>query len=210
MSLSSTQRVAALALACSLAIALPASARQYLNSDSTISDGVKIETGTAGSPVGSTNPLTTGGVTTTVCVTPTITASTYAVKQPIGGLLTFANAFRASPGTGILQNITVTSKSVQTAGLTFYPFATAPTTSAFTDHTTAAIAAVDVASERAPIPLATAYSDLGTHTAWGAYGIGQAHAAGAANFYGVLVAQATTAAFASTSDVQVCATFLQD
>ena len=197
-------------VALTTVFATPSFAKQYLNTDGTQTDGVRVEYGAGGSPVDTTNPLPVGGRTVSVCVTPTITASTYAIKQAIGGLITFPNAFRTATGSGILQDVVVTSKSVQTVGLTFYPFDTNPTASTLTDHATAAIAAADVGRVRTPTALNTAYSDLGTHTVWGAYGLGQAFAPGATTLYGVLVAQGTTAAFASTSDIQICAKVLQD
>lgn len=154
------------------------------------------------------------GVTRTVCVVPTITASTYTNVQPIGGLLTFSGAL-GSLGSGVLQSVSVTSKSLQTASLTFYPLIANPTASTLADHGTAAINTADVQKVRTPVLLTGPLSGLGTHTIWGAVSLGQAiSVAPVANqnvttLYGVLLPQATTAAFALL-DVQVCVQVMGD
>ena len=151
-----------------------------------------------------------GGLTKPVCVIPTMTASTYAVKQPIGGVLSFANAF-GSGTTGTIESIAINSKTVQTVGLTFYPMISAPGTPGnLGDHATANITGADAFLVRAPTQFNNPLSDLGTHTAWGVTGLGQTIGATSSTLYGVLVAQATTAAFGSTSDIEICVKVLSD
>lgn len=155
------------------------------------------------------------GVTRERCVVPTITASTYTNVQPVGGLLTFPALF-GDLGSGVLQSVTVTSKSVQTAGLNFYPITSNPVASGFLDHTNAAINAADVIRVRPVISMGTPLSGLGTHTVWGAQGIGQAISVGANTtgsplnpLYGILLPSATTGSFA-VGDVQICVQILGD
>ncbi|WP_036291577.1 hypothetical protein [Methylosinus sp. PW1] len=144
------------------------------------------------------------GLTRVVCVTPTITASTYSANYPIGGVLTFANVF-GSLNRGMIHTIVVTSKTAQTAALLAFPFSAAPGTPAqLADHAAANIAAADVQYVRAPISLASPYSNLGTMTVWGADGVGKLFQSADSSLRLVLVATASTSAFGSTSDVQVC------
>lgn len=161
-----------------------------------------------------TTPDTTNrvsaGTINSVCVTPTITANTYSAGQEVGGLMTFANAFNTS-GRGIIQSIAVDSKTKQTAGtLRLYTFVGNPSNSTWTDRGTPAINAADVFKVRTPIDLPTPYYDLGTHTVWGAFGVGQAINAGSTSLYAVLVATSALSAFGSTSDIQVCIKTLAD
>lgn len=161
-------------------------------------------------PTGTNNLGNVGGKTVSITVTPTVTASNaYGVNYVVGGLLTFANAF-TSKGSGILQSVTVTIAKVETNGFTFFPFNANPSNTTWTDAAVAAINAADVAKVRGPVYLST-NSQLGTHTVLSAVGLGQAMAPGATSLYGVLIASAAlTNQFASTSDVTVTVTILQD
>lgn len=151
-----------------------------------------------------------GGKTTTVCTTPTVTATnSYGTNYVVGGKLTFSNIF-TSTGTGILQGVVVTIAKVETSGFTFFPFASDPSASTWTDAAVANINATDIPKQRAPISL-TANSQLGTTTIVSASGIGQPWNAGGTSGYGILLANAAlTNQFASTSDVQVCVQVLSD
>lgn len=167
-------------------------------------------TGMVGLNAGTNNVGNVGGKTVTVCVTPTVTASNnYGTNYVVGGLLTFANAFTAT-GSGIIQSVNVNIKKVETNGFTFYPFASNPSNTTWTDAAVAAINANDVFAVRPAIQL-SASSQLGTQTTLSAVGLGQAASTGATTLYGVLIANAAlTNQFSSTSDVQVCVTVLQD
>lgn len=151
-----------------------------------------------------------GGKTVSVTVTPTVTASNaYGTNYVVGGLLTFSNAF-TSTGTGILQDVVVTIKKVETSGFTFVPFNSNPSNTTWTDAAVAAINAADVAAVREPVTL-TAFSGLGTHTVAYASGLGIAMAPSSTTLYGVLLANAAlTNNFGSTSDVTVTVKILQD
>lgn len=151
-----------------------------------------------------------GGKTIRVCVTPTVTASnSYGINYVVGGLLTFSNAF-TSTGSGILQGISVNVKKVESNGFTFYPFNANPSSTTWTDAAVANINSADVQNVLPPISLAP-NNQLGTHTNASAVGLGQPVAPGSTTLYGVLLANAAlTNQLSTTSDVQVCATMLDD
>lgn len=155
------------------------------------------------------NAKVNAGNTVTVCVTPTVTAANaYGTNYSMGGISTFTNMF-TSKQSGILQAVTVTIKKVETSGFTFVPFSALPA-NAMADAAAASINAADVFLVRNPIAL-SAYSGLGTHTVASAVGLGQAMASSTTSLYGILITSAAlTNNLGSTSDVNVCATVLQD
>lgn len=170
-------------------------------------NGVQVN---AALPAGQNAIGNVGGKTVSVTVTPTVTATNaYGTNYVVGGLLTFANAF-TSTGSGILQSVTVTIAKVETSGFTFFPFSANPSNSTWTDAAVANINSADVAKQRPPVALAQ-NSQLGTATVASATGIGEALSPGTTSLYGVLIANAAlTNQFASTSDVTVTVTVLQD
>jgi hypothetical protein len=129
--------------------------------------------------------------------TPVVTAGAYTAGQEAGPLMTFA---AGGAGSGILESIRVTCKSVQTTALKLYIFDSNPLNTTWTDKSTAAINAADIASLRGVFLLPSADSGLGTHTIWNLEGIGASFIA--ANLYGLLVVVGTPT-FASTSDITV-------
>lgn len=154
-----------------------------------------------------------GGLTKTVCVTPTVTNGTYAANVVVGGLLTFSNLF-TSTGHGVIQTVAMNFTTAQTVGFKLYPFRGSPTNaSTWTDHSAAAISgSTDIFLTDQPIQLANPDSGLSaTMTNYGAIGLGQAYnPAGTSGFF-VLVPTATTASLGGTASVvQVCVTVLQD
>lgn len=150
-----------------------------------------------------------GGKTGTVAVTPTITASSaYAAKNVVGGLITFSSALLTAQS-GIVQSVVLKCKSVQTAGFELYLFTSNPSNTTWTDKSAAAINAADVFSCEGPIPLTVADSNLGTCTYYLNPAVGLALNAGTTTLYGVLITTGTPT-FASTSDLQIQITLLQD
>lgn len=137
------------------------------------------------------------GRTSNPSITPTITAGAYTAGFEIGGLMTFAVG---GAGSGILESITVTCKSVQTTSLYLNIFDVNPTSSTWTDHTAPAINSADTFSLMASYLLGSPYSGLGTHTVWSLDAIGASFVG--PNLYGVLVA-VSTPTFASTTDIRV-------
>lgn len=177
------------------------------------------QTGTG--PGAPSNP-NVGGKTVSVCTGQngvpaiTVTASNaYGTNFVVGNnngagtALVFPNAFTAT-GSGILQDVVVTIKKVETSGFTFVPFNSNPSNTTWTDAAVANINAADVSAVREPVSLA-ANSQLGTHTVAYAAGLGQAMQPGITSLYGVLISNATLLNnFSSTSDVQVCVKVLDD
>src|SRR5437879_5507942 len=89
------------------------------------------------SPIGNV-----GNKTVAISITPAVTTgNAYGVNYVVGGLLTFPNAFTLT-GSGILQGVTVTTKTVETSGFTFIPFDSKPNITTWTD---AAVAAINAA-----------------------------------------------------------------
>jgi hypothetical protein len=168
------------------------------------SSGVPVPiTGTVTSSVGSA--VKTGSV----LVTPTVSTSAYVAGYEVGGLLTFSNAFAAA-ASGQLSSIYITTKDVQTAGFRLYVFKAAPSNSTWTDHAAPAINAADIPNLVGVYALASPDSGLGTVTIYNLDGIGKSIATGAGTtLYGVLVTTGTPT-FASTSDISINLSTIQD
>jgi hypothetical protein len=128
-------------------------------------------------------------------------SSAYTSGNVVGGLLTFTNALN-SVNQGVLQNIVVTSKSVQTAGLKLYVFSAMPSNTTFTDKTAPSINAADIDALVGVYTLGTADSGIGTATLYQLDGIGKAILGTSQNLYGVLVTTGTPT-LASTTDLKV-------
>jgi hypothetical protein len=137
------------------------------------------------------------GRTSNPSVTPGVTAGAYTAGQEAGGLMAFAVG---GAGSGILESIRVTCKSIQTTALKLYIFDTNPTNTTWTDKSTASINALDIPFLRGVFVLSGADSGLGTHTIWNLEAIGCSFVG--ANLYGVLVVVGTPT-FASTTDITV-------
>lgn len=151
-----------------------------------------------------------GGYTAQVSVTPTVTsASAYAAGNEVGGLLTFANAFRSVSLSGVVQSLHLQSKSVQTAGFKLYLFRSNPTATTWADKTTPAINATDIPNLIGVYTLANPDSGLGTVTIYNTDGIGKSVQAATTTLYGVLVTTGTPT-FTSTTDLNVVETSGQD
>jgi hypothetical protein len=148
-----------------------------------------------------------GGVTNEVCVTPTVTAGLYDAGNSVGGLITLPGAF-LSANTGMLQSIRLTFKSVQTAEFDVTFFSALPAT-AFADHAAPAIAAADATRVQPTIKLINNFSGLGTHTVYGSDSINRRVEEVGSSLYAVITTPGTPT-FASTSDVQLCASISQD
>jgi len=75
-----------------------------------------------------------GGNTTTVTVSPTVTAGAYHANDCIGGKLTLANAARAAAGSGLIYTLTVQDLAAQNAILEIYIFNADPSNGTYTDN----------------------------------------------------------------------------
>lgn len=144
------------------------------------------------------------GISTSVTVTPTVTAGTYATSKVIGGIMTFSSILPATPFGGVLNSITLRFKgSVQTVGFSVAIFTTSPS-GTFTDTNTAAIASGDTALLLGVYLLNAPSSVLGTHTIYNLDGIGKAIQGASANLFAVVVpTSGTTASLGSTTDMSL-------
>jgi hypothetical protein len=174
------------------------------------------------SPLRADAPVTAGGWTQEACTglggntALVVTASSaYTAGNEVGPPLTLTFARRNAPNnTGILQSVTLDSKSVQTAEFDVSFLIKAPTSPAvFVDKTTPAIAAADVFSVRGPVKLTNNFSGLGTHTVYNTDQIARATALQPTEPNYTITAIITTPGtptFTSTTDLQLCIGILQD
>lgn len=141
--------------------------------------------------------------------TPTVsTTPAYALKDAVGGLLTFANAVRASGGSGLLHAVQVVDKGQQMKDLELMLFdrsITAPTDNAVFDPTdtelTQSVGRVDLS--------AGYYSDFSDNSIATREGLGLEFVLNGTDLFGVLVARGTPT-FTSTTDIVVTLTIVQD
>lgn len=149
-----------------------------------------------------------GGKTAKVAVSPTVTASAYTTGNIVGGKITFSNALLTA-GSGILESISVKSKTTQTASFALAIFDSNPSNSTWTDKTAPAINAADLPFLVGIYSLSVSPISLGTGSVYNLNGIGQALNAGATTLYGILIVTGTPT-FGSTSDITVTLGLLQD
>lgn len=166
--------------------------------------------------------VTAGGWTDEACTGQgpntalTVTASSaYTAGNQVGGLLTlrFARPTSISPSpSGILQSVTLTSASVQTAEFDVSFFVQQPTASTWTDKVTPAIAAGDKIRVRYPVKLTNNFSGLGTHTVYNQDLIGRAVKLSpiTSNVIYAVITTPGTPTFTATTDLQLCVAMLQD
>ena len=147
--------------------------------------------------------------TSFVQVQPTVTATTYTTGYQVGGLMTFANALRAPTLSGVLQSISIVSKSVQTNTYAFYLFKNNPTNTTWTNNTAPSINAADLPYLVGVYSIPAGSSGLGTMTLSVLDNIGQGVVGIGTELYGVLVATGTPT-YASTSDLYVNLSVLKD
>ena len=164
----------------------------------------------AATPAGNNVIGNVGGKTTQVTVTPTVTiANNYGTNFCVGGLINLTGAL-TSTGTGMLQGITVTSKTTQTMGWTAFIFNANTTSTTWTDATVSAINSADINKARGPFvpPVST---QLGTGSVATLSGIGLPIAPGTTNVYAVVLSNGSlTNQFGTTSDVTYTFHFLPD
>ena len=149
-----------------------------------------------------------GGLTQEVCVTPSVTpAAAYTAGNIVGGLITLPNAL-LSANAAQLVSIRLTFKSAQISEFDVSLFSGLPVT-VFTDKTAPAIVAADTLLVQPSLKLTNNYSGLGTHTVYGADNINRGIVQSQPNVYAVVTTTGTPT-FTTNSDVQLCASFLQN
>lgn len=151
------------------------------------------------------------GNTVRICEAQTVTAGLYATGDLVGGKITFENAFRRGVYSGVLQDVIVTDAAAQGVNYELVVFNEDPSGTTFTNDAALDIADADL-TKIAVSPIAvtyqTAFSDNGVSSA---SNLGRAwkNVGELTHVYaGLIVRGAPT--YAATTDVNVCATFVQD
>lgn len=142
-------------------------------------------------------------------VTPTVsTTPAYTAKDAVGGLLTFANAVRASGGSGRIEAVQVEDKGQQRADLDLVLFDrtfTAPTDNAIFNPSDA-----ELLTCVGWIPIGAGnYSDFSTNSVAAINSVGLEFVLNGTDLFGALVTRGTPT-YTSSSDIVVTLTILQD
>ena len=142
--------------------------------------------------------------------TPTVSTTPYVSGDVIGSKLTFAGMGRETGGSGLVQMVTIFSKSAQTFACELWLFHTDPSASAFTDNAAFALNAADFDKVAAVVSDFTWYAAGGPAYAEAAQlAMPYKLASAQTDMQGVLVARATPT-LASTSDLKVAVKGLLD
>ena len=140
--------------------------------------------------------------------TPTISTSAYTAKDAVGGLLTFANAVRASGGSCRIEAVQLVDKDQEMANMDLVLFDrtfTAPTDNAVFDPTDAELAnCIGVISIGAGF-----YADFNDNAVAVVNNVGLECVLNGTDLFGALVARGAPT-YTSTSDITVTLTILQD
>lgn len=142
--------------------------------------------------------------------TPTVSTSIYASGDNVGGKVTLTEVARAAMGSGLIQSVVITSKSLQTATFDVIFFNSDPSGSTFTDNVAQAIVDADlskvigVAQCATVVPLAAE----SIHQASG-LALPFALSGGATTIYAAIVVRGTPT-LGSTSDIYLSVRILQD
>jgi hypothetical protein len=159
-----------------------------------------------------------GNQNTPIVVTP---SSAYAGGNEVGPLISlrFARKAEGAPArSGIMQSVTLNSKSVQTAEFDVTFFIQQPSVpTVFVDKTTPSINSADVFLVRAPVKLTANWSPFGTHTNYGIDQIARAvklpsvvTSTPGDGFIWAVITTPGTPTFTSSSDLQLCIGMLKD
>lgn len=142
---------------------------------------------------------------------PTVSISpAYASGDVIGGKMTFSNMAREVGGSGLVQMVSIFSKSAQTFACELWLFHTDPSLSTFTDNAAFVLNGADFDKVAAVVPITTWYAAGGPSFAEAAQlAMPYKLAAAQVDMQGVLVARATPT-LASISDIKVAVKGLLD
>lgn len=147
-------------------------------------------------------------VTRIAVMPPVSNAAVYAAKDAVGGLLTFANAVRASGGSGMIEKVVVVDKGQQAAWLDLVLFRatfTAPSDNAIFAPTDA-----ELLDCEGVVPIFTGdYADFSSNAVATKNAVGLEFSLAGTSLFGVLVARGTPT-YTSTTDLVVTLTILQD
>jgi hypothetical protein len=146
-----------------------------------------------------------------ITVTPTVTATTYAANKCIGGLQTLTGALRAAKNTGILNKITLNfNTTAPTQGFTVGLFSANPSSSTFTDNTTAAINSADVGKLIGWYSVTSYTTAFGTHTSYVLPGIGDSVQGTSGNLYAAVICLGASVMAATSTFTNAIFAFLED
>ncbi len=158
--------------------------------------------GTAAAPAAL---MPTGGKSFAITQIPTVGTAAYVAKDAVGGLLTFANAARASGGSFILDSVTIADKSASMPILDLVLFnvtLTGPTDSSVFDPTDA-----ELLTCIGVVPIST-WADFNDNSVAHRSGLGVNVVLAGTSLFGVLVARSS---FSLTNgDIQVIVTVTQN
>lgn len=170
---------------------------------------VKLTDGTLNSAIAIKGSVAKGlyvdprGSTDRISATPTVSnGSIYAAKDAIGGIMTFANAARATGQGGSLESVTIVDKGQQMAALDLVLFNASPS-GTFTDNATSDPSDADLATVVGVIPFVVGdYFDFSDNSVAFRSGLGIVYDCADTSLFGVLVSRGTPT-YTSTSDVIV-------
>ncbi|AKU43573.1 hypothetical protein CPT_Seuss47 [Caulobacter phage Seuss] len=133
---------------------------------------------------------------------PTIQASTYASGNVVGSLMDLPGMGVSTSLDGLLQSVSLFSKTAQTAPMDLILFHTEPVTS-FVDKTVLALGVEDVDKILDVVPL-TSWTNLGTPSISQAKGLSEPYRLATTTMHALLVARGSFT-FGSTSDLKLAA-----
>lgn len=145
-----------------------------------------------------------------VTATPTVSTSAYSTGDNVGGKITLASVCRDTMGSGLIQSVIITSKSLQTASYDVIFFNADPSGSTFTDNAAQAIVDADLSKIIGVAQCSTvvALSAESIHQATG-LALPFALSGGATTLYACIIVRGTPT-LGSTSDIWLATRVLQD
>jgi hypothetical protein len=147
----------------------------------------------------------------TLTATPTVSTSpAYTSGDNVGGKVTLTDVCRASTGSGIIQSVVITSKSLQSGSFDVIFFNADPSGSTFTDNGAQGVVDADLSKiiGVAHCSDVTALAAESIHQATG-LALPFALSGGATTIYAAIVTRATPT-LGSTSDIWLSVRILQD
>lgn len=151
-----------------------------------------------------------GGLTVMNDVTPVVQVAAYATGNLIGGKISFSTAMREDGATGILQSVTLCSKSALAVDVDLILFDSDPVGTTFTERSAIAVATTDAAKVLAAITLSTRVT-IGTPVVASRSSLNIPLKCGSASriIYGAMIARGAFTP-ASTTDLTIRLGVVQD
>jgi hypothetical protein len=142
--------------------------------------------------------------------TPTVSTSAYTSGDNVGGKITLSDVCRGQMGSGLIQSVVITSKSLQTATFDVVFFNSDPSGSTFTDNVAQAVVDADL-SKIIGVAQCTTVVALAAESIHQATGLALPFAlsGGATTLYAAIIVRGTPT-LGSTSDIWISVRVLQD